>query len=142
MAKWLDIPGLIYFWNKMDEIFDTKVAKEDGKGLSTNDFTDEYKDKIDEFINIPIATHEIPGLVRVGLGLDIDEEGILNPKISQAEGNILQLKTGEGEEGLFVPPCAPPVLHKLRFGADQVYEYDGTQDVTVPVYMGEVDSNN
>lgn len=27
---------------------DTKVAKEDGKGLSTNDFTDEYKNKVDD----------------------------------------------------------------------------------------------
>lgn len=29
--------------NKLDE----KVNKEDGKGLSTNDFTDEYKNKVD-----------------------------------------------------------------------------------------------
>ena len=28
-------------------------------------------------------------------------------------------------------------LHTLTFGADQAYVYDGTQDVTVPVYMGE-----
>ena len=27
-------------------------------------------------------------------------------------------------------------LHKLTFGADQAYVYDGTEDVTVPVYMG------
>ena len=27
-------------------------------------------------------------------------------------------------------------LHKLTFGADQAYVYDGSQDVTVPVYMG------
>ena len=30
-------------------------------------------------------------------------------------------------------------LHKLTFGADQEYVYDGTQDVTVPVYMGNVE---
>lgn len=29
--------------NKIDE----RVKKEDGKGLSTNDFTDEYKNKVD-----------------------------------------------------------------------------------------------
>lgn len=27
-------------------------------------------------------------------------------------------------------------LHKLTFGADQAYVYDGSEDVTVPVYMG------
>lgn len=28
-------------------------------------------------------------------------------------------------------------LHKLTFGADETYVYDGTEDVTVPVYLGE-----
>lgn len=141
MAKWLDIPGLVYFWKKMDAIFHTKVDKVEGYGLSKNDFTDEYKNKIDEAMNIPIASEEKAGIVRVGLGLDIDEDGVLNPKVSSAEGNILQVKTEEGVEGLFVPETTIPDLHKLRFGADQVYEYDGSKDVTVPVYMGEIDSN-
>ena len=54
-------------------------------------------------------------------------------KISASENNVLQLKKGEG---LYVPSTQVK-LKKLRFGADQVYEYDGTEDVTVPVYMGE-----
>lgn len=29
-------------------------------------------------------------------------------------------------------------LHKLTFGADQEYVYDGSKDVTVPVYMGDI----
>ena len=29
-------------------------------------------------------------------------------------------------------------LHKLTFGADQAYVYDGSQDVTVPVYLGTI----
>ena len=29
-------------------------------------------------------------------------------------------------------------MHKLTFGADQEYVYDGSKDVTVPVYMGSV----
>ena len=31
---------------------------------------------------------------------------------------------------------AMTALHKLTFGADQTYVYDGSEDVTVPVYMG------
>lgn len=139
MARWLDTPGFEYFWQRMKAIFDTKVDKVEGYGLSKNDFTDADKEKLDELADIPIATDQIPGIVRVGLGLDIDRDGILNPKVSSAAGNILQMKTDEGEEGLFVPSF-PYVLHKLRFGAGEVYEYDGTQDVTVPVYMGEIDT--
>jgi len=30
-------------------------------------------------------------------------------------------------------------LHKLTFGAGQEYVYDGSEDVTVPVYLGNVD---
>ncbi len=29
-------------------------------------------------------------------------------------------------------------MHKLTFGADQEYVYDGSEDVTVPVYMGTI----
>ena len=29
-------------------------------------------------------------------------------------------------------------LHKLTFGADKAYVYDGSEDVTVPVYMGAI----
>lgn len=42
--KYLDSNGLLYFWQKIVNKF---VAKVDGKGLSTNDFTDTYKSKLD-----------------------------------------------------------------------------------------------
>lgn len=35
----LDNNGLLYFWQRIKTILSTKVDKEDGKGLSTNDFT-------------------------------------------------------------------------------------------------------
>lgn len=54
-------------------------------------------------------------------------------KISASANNLLQLKTGEG---LYVK--APDKMHTLKFGANQVFEYDGSQDVTVPVYLGDV----
>lgn len=71
----LDADGLLYLWSKIKAGFtgvhnalgtkadyeavdagftgvynalDTKVDAEDGKGLSTNDFTDEYKAKLDQ----------------------------------------------------------------------------------------------
>ena len=50
-------------------------------------------------------------------------------KVSSAEGNLLKVN-----QGLYV---AAPVLHKLTFGSDKQYVYDGTEDITVPVYNGE-----
>ena len=43
MAKYLDKNGLIYLWQKIVAQF---VSKESGKGLSTNDFTTEEKQKL------------------------------------------------------------------------------------------------
>lgn len=42
--KYLDDNGLLYFWGKIKNVF---VEKENGKGLSANDFTNNYKDKLD-----------------------------------------------------------------------------------------------
>lgn len=44
MASYLDKDGLLYLWQKIVSKF---VAKETGKGLSTNDFTTELKNKLD-----------------------------------------------------------------------------------------------
>lgn len=43
MAKFLDYNGLTYLWNKIKSTF---VAKESGKGLSTNDYTTTEKNKL------------------------------------------------------------------------------------------------
>lgn len=39
--------------NRVDEVRDEKVDKIEGKGLSTNDFNNDYKNKIDQIINSP-----------------------------------------------------------------------------------------
>jgi hypothetical protein len=55
----------------------------------------------------------------------------ISARVSSEEGNLLSVKAGKG---LYV---SAPVLKKLTFGADKEYVYDGTEDVTVPVYKGE-----
>lgn len=47
--KFLDQNGLLYFWQKIVNKF---VAKVDGKGLSTNDFTNELKAKLESVENL------------------------------------------------------------------------------------------
>lgn len=76
MAKYLDQNGLLYFWQKIVSKF---VAKESGKGLSTNDYTTEEKNKLAGLNNytLPTASAETLGGVKVGSGLTISD-GVLN----------------------------------------------------------------
>ena len=46
MSKYLDENGLLYFWQQLKTIFAGKVDVESGKGLSTNDFTNADKTKL------------------------------------------------------------------------------------------------
>ena len=59
MAKFLDQNGLLYFWQKIVNKF---VAKETGKGLSTNDYTTTDKEKLGNLANIK----------QIGEGLELD----------------------------------------------------------------------
>lgn len=45
MGKYLDQAGLEYVWDKAKSTF---VIAEEGKGLSSNDFTDEWKQKVED----------------------------------------------------------------------------------------------
>lgn len=63
----------------------------------------------------------------------------ISVQISNAADNALELIETEGEQGLYVAPIAP--VHqkneKLIFGGYGHYVYDGSTEVTVPVYTGE-----
>ena len=84
MKKFLDLNGLLYFWNKIKSYIDgllaTKVDKESGKGLSTNDYTTEEKQKLAGLQNytLPKASSGTLGGVKVGAGLTIDGDGKLS----------------------------------------------------------------
>lgn len=66
MAKFLDLDGLKSYNGKLNQKLDQKfVAQEEGKGLSSNDFTDEYMQKIvtlEESKSEAITEGEIAGL--------------------------------------------------------------------------------
>ena len=55
----------------------------------------------------------------------------ISVNISESENNLLTLIPGEG---LYAQ--APSKMHKLIFGAGGEYVYDGSEDITVPVYDG------
>ena len=51
--KFLDDTGLTYLWSKLKTLFSGKVDKVSGKGLSTNDFTDTLKAKLENQADNP-----------------------------------------------------------------------------------------
>ena len=75
--KVLDQSALLYLWQKIMNKF---VAKETGKGLSSNDYTTEEKTKLGNLSNytLPAATSDSLGGVKVGAGLEITNNGVLN----------------------------------------------------------------
>ena len=63
--SYLDKNGLLYLWQKITTKF---VAKETGKGLSTNDYTASDKEKLTA----------LPGIKTIGTGLELTQGGVLN----------------------------------------------------------------
>lgn len=57
-----------------------KVDKIEGKGLSTNDYTNDEKNKLAELENytLPIASNTKLGGIKIGENLSIDENGVLS----------------------------------------------------------------
>ena len=77
MSFFLDLEGLERLWSQILLKLGGKVDKVDGKELSTNDFTNEYKNKldnIDETASVEeITDDEIDAICAVTLEL-LDEE--------------------------------------------------------------------
>lgn len=76
------------------------VAKENGKQLSTNDFTDAYKNKLLSLKNysLPAATTESLGGIIVGDGLEVTDNGTLNVTLTGGgEPNIIEAISIDGD---------------------------------------------
>ena len=75
--KYLDSNGVLYLWQKLKGFF---VKQEEGKGLSTNEFTTEEKTKLSNLENytLPKASSTELGGVKIGAGLTISDEGTLS----------------------------------------------------------------
>lgn len=84
--KYLDQDGLLYFWDKLKNYF---VKKETGKGLSSNDYTDNEKTKLAGVAanannyTLPNATSSTKGGVIVGSNISLS-----NGTISITKDNI------------------------------------------------------
>ena len=81
--NYLDKNGLLYVWQKIktyvENLLKGKVDTIDGKGLSTNDYTTEEKNKLAGLNNytLPTASADTLGGIKVGAGLAINN-GVLS----------------------------------------------------------------
>lgn len=71
---YLDKAGATYLVGKIKDVAKSKVDKVDGKGLSTNDYTTDEKNKLAGLENytLPTASDSIKGGVKVGTGLQMN----------------------------------------------------------------------
>lgn len=83
--KYLDDNGVLYLGQKISTKLETKVDKEDGKGLSTNDYTTTEKEKLAGIAtnannySLPIANTSRLGGIKAGKDVTINTStGVLN----------------------------------------------------------------
>ena len=98
--KWLGQEGLQRLWDRINQLF---VRKDGDKVLSDNNFSDAEKAKlagIEEGANnysLPIASADVLGGVKIGDGIEINEEGVIhtvvNPSITMGWDQITHTPT-------------------------------------------------
>lgn len=78
--KYVDEVAMGHAVVKIKELLEDKVNTEEGKGLSSNDYTTAEKEKLAGLENyvLPTASTEVAGGVKVGAGLEINENGVLS----------------------------------------------------------------
>ena len=105
--KHMDMDALRYFWAKLKEYF---VRQEPGKGLSSNDYTAEERAKLAGLSNyeLPAATADALGGVKVGDGLQVDPDGTLRAEPGEAAS--VAWANVEGK-----PEAYPPEAHDHKW---------------------------
>jgi len=127
MSKYLDSTGVKYLWDKASEIY---LKKESGKGLSDENFTTEEKEKLADLENyeLPAASSEALGGIKVGDGLSIDENGVVrtvyNPEMPVEWDDIQDAPTTLEGYGI-TDAATKDELEEVRTAVSKVYKYCG-----------------
>lgn len=77
-----------------------------------------------------LADKKLESVKAKNSSVSVEDKNKVSVNISKSEDNLLSLE----QDGLY---SSRPVLKKLTFGAREEFVYDGTKDITVPVYDGE-----
>ena len=96
MKYYLNLEGLTHFLNRLLDKF---VAKVDGKGLSTNDYTTEEKEKLAGIENFYV-TDDGNGNVTISTSSALSEYN--NDRVNTIEADVATLKAVLNENDLLV----------------------------------------
>ena len=80
---------------------------------------------------VKLCNKKLDSVTNADDSIVVTDKNKIAVRISKSENNLLKVKAGEG---LSVESM---VMHKLTFGGSQQFVYDGSKDVTVPVYEGQ-----
>jgi len=130
--KYLDYEGAERFWNKIKIKFQPQEA---GKGLSTNDYSTAEKEKLAGLENyeLPNASAESLGGIKIGDGLSIDAEGVVhtvyNPEMGVDWSKIEDTPTSLEGYGI-TDAATKDELEEVKEEVSKVYHPKGS----VPTY--------
>lgn len=114
MSKYLDNDGLLYLWQKIKLLLAGKVDTVSGKGLSSNDYTTEEKNKLSGLSNytLPTASSSTKGGVQIGNGLTMTGD-VLSVTTQSASVMTGATSSADGTSGLVPAPETTDRAHVL-----------------------------
>lgn len=118
MAKFLDNNGLIYLWSKIKEKF---VAKETGKGLSTNDFTTELKNKLDGIAEGAQVNVKPDWNASAGNAAEILNKPTIPSKTSELQNDSGFITTTDIPEGAAASTTVPKMNGTAAVGTETAF---------------------
>lgn len=118
MAKFLDNNGLIYLWSKIKEKF---VAKETGKGLSTNDFTTELKNKLDGIAEGAQVNVKPDWNATSGTAAEILNKPTIPSKTSDLENDAKFITAEQVPEGAVASDTTPKMNGTAAVGTETAF---------------------
>ena len=126
--KYLDSEGVKYLWDKAAGIY---VKQEAGKGLSEENYSAAEKDKLAGLENyeLPFASGDSLGGIKIGDGLHIDENGVVktvyNPEMPVEWEDIQDVPTTLEGYGI-TDAATKEELEEVREAVSKVYKYKGS----------------
>ena len=137
--NYLDKNGLLYLWQKIKAAF---VAKEAGKGLSTNDFNDSYKTKLDGIQSGAQVNVKPDWNAQAGNAQEILNKPTIPSKTSQLNNDSGFITTADIPEGAAASTTTPKMNGTAAVGTemafargDHVHPSDTTKANKSEVYL-------
>ena len=125
--KYIDGAGVKYLWDKAANIY---VKQEQGKGLSEENYSQAEKEKLAglENYDLPTASFDTLGGIKIGDGLSVDENGVVktvyNPEMPVEWDDIQDVPTTLEGYGI-TDAATKEELEEVKETVSKVYKYKG-----------------